>query len=149
MELLSCFTISLGQKLKLSDDGHVGVELVMNHEAKDAHHSCAAVVDLDRALPLLGSIIELVPTKINETVAEIALELGLPARTNTDGLGLVAVGGLHQGDGGNDLRPDHAGHCVEGSESTGDVLGAREANAGGCLRRKGKTRCDVLETVTG
>ena len=110
----------------------------MNHEAKDAHHSCAAVVDLDRALPLLGSIIELVPTKINETVAEIALELGLPARTNTDGLGLVAVGGLHQGDGGNDLRPDHAGHCVEGSESTGNVIGAREANTGGCSRRQGR-----------
>uniref|UniRef100_A0A7S4N1G3 Uncharacterized protein n=1 Tax=Odontella aurita TaxID=265563 RepID=A0A7S4N1G3_9STRA len=65
-----------------SDDGEVSnhvdlVELLVDHEAKDAHHGGAAVVELDGTLGELGLLIEGVPSKIKGAVAEVAGELSL------------------------------------------------------------------------
>ena len=56
------------------DVKHVA-ELVVDHEAEEAHLRGAAVVELDGALGLLGLLVEGVPAEVNGTVAEIAREL--------------------------------------------------------------------------
>ena len=64
------------------------------------------------------------------TISEVTLEIGLPTGLDAVGVLLGAVGGLHEGDGGNELGPNHAGDGGEGGEASGDVLGAGEADAG-------------------
>eukprot|EP00563_Minutocellus_polymorphus_P018217 CAMPEP_0197733688 /NCGR_PEP_ID=MMETSP1434-20131217/44034_1 /TAXON_ID=265543 /ORGANISM="Minutocellus polymorphus, Strain CCMP3303" /LENGTH=224 /DNA_ID=CAMNT_0043321075 /DNA_START=819 /DNA_END=1490 /DNA_ORIENTATION=+ len=68
--------------LKSANDGEVGnhanlVELLVDHEAKDAHHSGTAVVELDGTLGKLGLLIEGIPAEVEGTVAEITGELGI------------------------------------------------------------------------
>merc|ERR1719282_37181 len=60
---------------ELSDDGEVGVELLVDHEAEDAQHGRAAVVELDGALDELGLLVELVPAEVDGAVAEVPREL--------------------------------------------------------------------------
>eukprot|EP00566_Odontella_aurita_P025569 CAMPEP_0113540444 /NCGR_PEP_ID=MMETSP0015_2-20120614/8483_1 /TAXON_ID=2838 /ORGANISM="Odontella" /LENGTH=112 /DNA_ID=CAMNT_0000440247 /DNA_START=324 /DNA_END=659 /DNA_ORIENTATION=+ /assembly_acc=CAM_ASM_000160 len=68
--------------LKGANDGEVGnhvdlVELLVDHEAKDAHHGGAAVVELDGSLGELGLLIEGVPAEIKGSVTEVPGELSL------------------------------------------------------------------------
>ena len=64
------------------------------------------------------------------TISEVTLEIGRPSGLDAVGVLLGAVGGLHEGDGGNELGPNHAGDGGEGGEASGDVLGAGEAHTG-------------------
>ena len=101
----------------------------MNHEAKESHLGGTALVELDGALVLLPLVGLLVPAKVDEAISEVALELGLPSCLDAVGVLLGAVGGLHEGDGGDELGPDHAGDGGEGGKAGGNVLGTGETNA--------------------
>ena len=47
----------------------------MNHQSKDTHLSGTTVVELDRALLQLGLLTKLVPSKVDESVAEVTDKL--------------------------------------------------------------------------
>mmetsp|Transcript_23052 Transcript_23052/g.51179 ORF Transcript_23052/g.51179 Transcript_23052/m.51179 type:complete len:208 (-) Transcript_23052:85-708(-) len=111
-------------------DGLNVAHLLVDHKAKDAHLSCSAVVELDGALLVLPVVGLLVPTEVEGAVAEVALELRLPVGGDSGSLALVAVGGLHEGPGGDHLSPDHAGNGRNGIKTGGNVLGTRETNTG-------------------
>ena len=146
--------------LKNTDDGEVGnhvdlVELLVDHEAEDAHHGGTAVVELDGALGELGLLIEGVPAEVEGTVAEVTGEF----------TGLGTVGGvlhdeeLEEADEGDDLEEALLGDGVgaldggeavgEGVEAvTGAVDGAIEVDAvaGDDLAEEGKlTDAAVLD----
>ena len=61
---LSCYVHKKSPKmpsLELSDDRHVGSQLLVNHESEDAHHGCPSVVELNATLAGLPLIRESVP----------------------------------------------------------------------------------------
>uniref|UniRef100_A0A7S4JCC4 Uncharacterized protein n=1 Tax=Odontella aurita TaxID=265563 RepID=A0A7S4JCC4_9STRA len=63
-----------------SDDGEVSnhvdlVELLVDHEAKDAHHGGTAIVELDATLAELGLLVKGVPAEIDETITEVTGEV--------------------------------------------------------------------------
>ena len=96
----------------------------MHHEAEDAHHGGAAVVELNGALLelLLGG--EVVPRKlvaVLDAVAKIASELGLE---NAHVLGQVRIhdAELHDADEGKDL-PKSAGRDSIWAEKGGEAVG--------------------------
>jgi len=120
---------------KLGEDGVNVSELLVDHEAKDTHLGGPSVVELDGALPHLGLRRELVPSKVNEAVSEVTLELGgAVAQAVLVGAPrssvLVLVGSLHHGGGGGELRPDHSRDGADGGETRRDVLGSRESDTG-------------------
>ena len=109
--------------LEDTDDGEVGnhvdlVELLVDHEAEDAHHGGTAVVELDGALGELGLLIEGVPAEVEGTVAEVTGEF----------TGLGTVGGvlhdeeLEEANEGDDLEKALLGDGV-GAEDGGDAIG--------------------------
>lgn len=53
------------------------VDLLMDHQAKDAHHGGATVVQLDTTLDELDTIVKDVPAKVDEPIAEVSRKLGL------------------------------------------------------------------------
>mmetsp|Transcript_11609 Transcript_11609/g.24215 ORF Transcript_11609/g.24215 Transcript_11609/m.24215 type:complete len:205 (-) Transcript_11609:195-809(-) len=63
--------------LELANNGDRATKLLMNHEAKDAHHGSTAVVQLNGALRELGLLIKGVPAEVKSTVTEITRELSL------------------------------------------------------------------------
>ena len=87
----------------------------MNHKAEDAHHSSAAVVDLDGALGQLLLVAKHIPAEIEEAVTEITGEL---ARLGTVG------GVLHD----KNLEEAHEGKDLEGALDR-DLGGGTPANA--------------------
>ena len=121
--------------------GQNGIEvahLLVDHEAKDAHLSGAAIVELDAALGSLPFLAFLVPAKVEEglllavevdlgSVAEITGELGLVSVN----LGGVAVDHLHGRPGEEHLDPNLKREGAPCVETGGDVLGSGEADAGG------------------
>ena len=119
-------------------DGVKVAHLLVDHEAKDAHLSGTAVVQLDAALLALPLVALLVPAKVEEglllavevdlgSVAEITRELGLVPVN----LGGIAVDHLHGRPGEEHLDPNVEGEGTPCVEAGGDVLGTGEANAGG------------------
>mmetsp|Transcript_11611 Transcript_11611/g.24221 ORF Transcript_11611/g.24221 Transcript_11611/m.24221 type:complete len:236 (-) Transcript_11611:63-770(-) len=63
--------------LELANNGDRATKLLMNHEAKDAHHGSTAIVQLNGTLGQLGLLIKSVPAKVKGTVAEVTRELRL------------------------------------------------------------------------
>ena len=107
----------------------------MNHKGKDAHHGGTALVELDGALLKLGLLVELVPSEVLDSVAEVADEL----------TGLGAIGGilhdkdLQETDEEEELDKSASGNVLEGIKATGNggeavariVDVARETDSGG------------------
>ena len=58
-------------------DHRVALDLLVHHEAKDAHHGSTAVVELNGTLAELGLLGEGVPAEVESAVAEISGELSL------------------------------------------------------------------------
>jgi len=109
--------------LKGANDGEVSdhadlVELLVDHEAEDAHHGGTAVVELDGALAELGLLIKGVPAEVKGTVAEVTGEF----------TGLGTVGGvlhdeeLEEANEGDDLEETGLGDGV-GAKDGGDAVG--------------------------
>jgi hypothetical protein len=106
-----------------TDDGKVSnhvdlVELLVDHEAEDAHHGGTAVVELDGALGELGLLIKGVPAEVKGAVAEVTGEF----------TGLGTVGGvlhdeeLEEANKGDDLEETGLGDGV-GAKDGGDAVG--------------------------
>ena len=53
------------------------IDLLMDHQAQDAHHGGTAVVQLDTALDELDSVVKDVPAKVDEPIAEVSRKLCL------------------------------------------------------------------------
>jgi hypothetical protein len=105
--------------------------LVMDHKTSDAHHGSTALVELGRALLGLPRVGLLVPSEVDEAVAEVAGELlsfGEVLALN----GQSAVGHFHRELGGEHLCPDHARKVVEGGEASRNIFGTGEADTGVC-----------------
>ena len=138
--------------LEDTDDGEVGnhvdlVELLVDHEAEDAHHGGTAVVELDGALGELGLLVKGVPAEVEGTVAEVTGEftgLGtvggvlhdtkLEGADKEDDLGNSGLGdGVGADDGG-----DAVGVGVEGVASEVDGAVKVDAGAGDDLAEEGK-----------
>ena len=123
MHVLCCVIGRSQYLLEGADEGEVGdhvdlVELLVDHEAKDAHHGGTAVVELDGALGELGLLIEGVPAEVEGSVAEVTGEV----------TGLGTVGGvlhdeeLEEANEGDDLEETGLGDGV-GAEEGGDAVG--------------------------
>eukprot|EP00584_Thalassiosira_punctigera_P003093 CAMPEP_0172537436 /NCGR_PEP_ID=MMETSP1067-20121228/9028_1 /TAXON_ID=265564 ORGANISM="Thalassiosira punctigera, Strain Tpunct2005C2" /NCGR_SAMPLE_ID=MMETSP1067 /ASSEMBLY_ACC=CAM_ASM_000444 /LENGTH=122 /DNA_ID=CAMNT_0013322739 /DNA_START=87 /DNA_END=452 /DNA_ORIENTATION=+ len=63
--------------LHLADQGELAPELLVDHESEDAHLRRASVVQLDGPLRHLGRLVEVVPSEVEEAVAEVSHELVL------------------------------------------------------------------------
>jgi len=104
-------------------------ELLVHHKSEDAHHRRPSVVDLDVALLQLGSLIEVVPAKINDSVAEVTGELGSSGEILHDAK-------LQHDHGEQGEWEDTAGlerefvEVLEGLEAGTDLLKSRQAPAG-------------------
>jgi len=121
-----CRAIFLEGGARRQDVKHVA-ELVVDHEAEEAHLCGAAVVELNCALGLLGLFVESIPAEVNGAVAEVAGEL---AR-------LGAVGGiLHH----EELEEAHEGEDLEGARHR-HLGGASPAGLDG--RERGASIVDV------
>ena len=89
MEIPSNFSPSLSMtvlsSLQHANNGEINLDLVvvvaqlvdllMDHEAKDTHHSGTAVIELNATLDELDAVIKDVPAEVNEAIAEISGEL--------------------------------------------------------------------------
>jgi hypothetical protein len=87
----------------------------VDHEAEDAHHGRAAVVELDGALGELGLLVEGIPPEVDGAVAEIADELVLAGNVLHDAE-------LEQSHEGEDLGEAGGGDGI-GTEEGGDAVG--------------------------
>ena len=108
--------------LELSDDRHVGSQLLVNHESEDAHHGCPSVVELNATLAGLPLIRESVPRGDAEPVSEVTRELRLPFIEI-----IVHNAELEDADEGNNLR----------EAILGDRIGAEERGEAARVRREG------------
>ena len=62
----------------------VALDLLVHHEAKDAHHGGTAVVELNGTLAELGVLREGIPAEVEGAVAEISGELSLASDCRSD-----------------------------------------------------------------
>merc|ERR1712021_97904 len=105
----------------------------VNHKAKDSHHCSSAIVQFDATFFSLPLITLLVPSVVNPLIAEVTLEVGFgftTLRSSPWGLELILVGGLHHGNGGSELGPDHTWNLVQGGESSWDSFSTWESDTG-------------------
>ena len=148
MHVLCCVIGRSQYLLEGADEGEVGdhvdlVELLVDHEAKDAHHGGTAVVELDGALGELGLLIEGVPAEVEGAIAEIAGELGLAGdilhdeelKDANEGDDLEKAG-LGDGAGSVDGRKT-VGEGIEGIAGVVDVPRKVDAVAGDDLAKEG------------
>mmetsp|Transcript_11605 Transcript_11605/g.24199 ORF Transcript_11605/g.24199 Transcript_11605/m.24199 type:complete len:205 (-) Transcript_11605:195-809(-) len=145
--------------LELANNGDRATKLLMNHEAKDAHHGSTAIVQLNGTLGQLGLLIKSVPTKVKGTIAEVTGELALSSHILHDGK-------LQDANKGNNLQESSLGDGVrarDGSPAIGEgikgvssvvnVSGQVDAVAGHNLTKEGKLRnaavldLDVTEAI--
>merc|ERR1719287_74757 len=151
--------------LQVSDDGEVrvvaeGDDLLVDHEAEDAKHGRAAVVELDGALGELGLLVEGVPAEVNVAVVEVAHELVAGSRdiAHEGALQHANEGDqLHEAGSGDGVWANEGGNAVgegvEGVARVVDVAGEVEPGTGGDLAQEGKLGdaavldLDVTETV--
>jgi hypothetical protein len=119
----------------------------VDHEAKDTHHSGAAVVELDSTLGELGLLIEGVPAEVDGTVTEVTNKF---TRLSTIG-GVLHDTKLQEANEGKDLGNSGSrdggisrdgspavGERVEGIARVVDISAKVEASAGGDLAKEGK-----------
>merc|ERR1719287_89946 len=151
--------------LQVSDDGEVrvvaeGDDLLVDHEAEDAKHGRAAVVELDGALGELGLLVEGVPAEVNVAVVEVAHELVAGSRdiAHEGALQHANEGDqLHEAGSGDGVWANEGGNAVgegvEGVAGVVNVAGEVEPGTGGDLAQEGKLGdaavldLDVTETV--
>ena len=105
--------------------------VIVHHKACDSHHGSSALVQFDSALASLPGVRLLIPSKVDEPVAEITLELsgGFYLSSSPRGLELILVGSFHGGPGSDHLGPNHAGEGFKGGKSRGNILASRESDA--------------------
>eukprot|EP00567_Pseudictyota_dubia_P011800 CAMPEP_0197464986 /NCGR_PEP_ID=MMETSP1175-20131217/64309_1 /TAXON_ID=1003142 /ORGANISM="Triceratium dubium, Strain CCMP147" /LENGTH=395 /DNA_ID=CAMNT_0043000989 /DNA_START=161 /DNA_END=1346 /DNA_ORIENTATION=+ len=148
-----------------ADDGvrAAGINnLLVHHEAKDAHHGSTAVVKLDAALADLFGLAEGVPAEVNEAIAEVTGEIAgggavgrvlhdeeLEKANEQDDLSEAGLGdGILAEEGGKAI-----GVGVEGVALEVDASGKVDASPGHDLAEEGKLRdaavldLDVPEAV--
>mmetsp|Transcript_11606 Transcript_11606/g.24202 ORF Transcript_11606/g.24202 Transcript_11606/m.24202 type:complete len:236 (-) Transcript_11606:63-770(-) len=145
--------------LELANNGDRATKLLMNHEAKDAHHGSTAIVQLNGTLGQLGLLIKSVPAKVKGTVAEVTRELSLSGhilhheelkKTNEeDDLAKASLGdGIRAEDSGKAIRVR-----VKGVSAEVNVSGKVDAGTGDNLAEEGKLadtavlELDVTEAV--
>mmetsp|Transcript_11608 Transcript_11608/g.24211 ORF Transcript_11608/g.24211 Transcript_11608/m.24211 type:complete len:205 (-) Transcript_11608:195-809(-) len=145
--------------LELANNGDRATKLLMNHEAKDAHHGSTAIVQLNGTLGQLGLLIKSVPAKVKGAIAEITGELRLSrhilhhsklqeAHKQED----LDEARLGDGVGARDGSPA-VGNGVEGGARVVDVSGKVDAVTGHDLAKEGKLRdtsvldLDVTEAI--
>mmetsp|Transcript_45927 Transcript_45927/g.85399 ORF Transcript_45927/g.85399 Transcript_45927/m.85399 type:complete len:226 (+) Transcript_45927:126-803(+) len=117
--------------LKGANDGEVSdhvdlAKLLMDHEAKDAHHGSTAVVELDGTLGELCLLVKGVPAEVKGAVAEVTRELS--------GLGTVGRVLHHK-----QLQEPNEGKNLEHAslrdgavaEDSGDAVGVRVKGVAG------------------
>ena len=107
----------------------LSAELLVHHEANDAHHGGAAVVELDAALSVLLLRGEGVPAKVEEAVAEVAREL---ARSRA--MASPSSRRLEEANESEDLQRAGARHVEGASPALADL---REQLAVANLARQG------------
>ena len=133
----------VGAHLHLANKGDGASELLVDHEAEDAHLGGTAVVELDGALLELGLLIEGIPAEVEGTVAEIAGELGgsgdvlhdgeLEEADEEDDLdGGTSGDGVGAGDGGPAV-----GEGVEGITGVVEVSGKVDSGTGDDVAEEG------------
>ena len=132
-----------------ANDGEVGdhvdlSELLVDHEAEDAHHGGAAVVELDSTLEGLGLLIEGVPAEVEGTVTEVSGELSLAGDVLHDAELKEANedGHLDNASGGDGVGANEGGNAVgEGGEGVSGLVNASgkvDSGAGDELAEEGK-----------
>eukprot|EP01083_Nonionella_stella_P176149 615591_1 len=61
--------------LHLSDEGKLSSQLLVDHKSKNSHHGGTSVIELNTALGKLGLLVEVIPSKVQKSVSEIANEV--------------------------------------------------------------------------
>ena len=133
----------MGANLHLANKRDGASELLVDHEAEDAHLGGAAVVELDGALLELGLLIEGIPAEVEGAVAEVTGELGgsgdvlhdseLEEADEEDDLDGGASGdGVGAGDGGPAV-----GEGVEGITGVVEVSGKVDSGTGDDVAEEG------------
>ena len=105
---------------KVSNDGEVGIipkgdDLLVDHQAKDAHHGRTTIIKLDGTLGELGLLIKVIPPKVNVSVTEITHVFIAHARdVPHDGNFQKSDkrDQLHETGGGNGVGPDQGGNTI-------------------------------------
>ena len=124
-------------------NNRVAIDLLVHHEAKDAHHGGTAVVELNGTLAELGVLAEGVPAEVEGAIAEIAGELGLAGdvlhdeelKDANEGDDLEKAG-LGDGAGSVDGRKT-VGEGIEGVSGLVDAARKVDAVAGDDLAKEG------------
>ena len=88
-------------------------EFLVYHQSKDAHLSGTSLVELDCTLGKLGFRIEIIPTKVNESISEVTNEFVLTSY-------ILHHCKLQEANEGNDLGKSSGRHCRKGRESSRD-----------------------------
>jgi len=112
----------------------------VNHKSKNTHHSSTSVVQLDGTLLELGLLVELVPSKVNESVAEVTDELTLAGNILHDEK-------LQESNEEKDLKTSVLGDGIGAEESSESVGVAIERVSGG-INVSGKVDTGTGDDVT-
>ena len=110
-------------------EGGAVSEILVNHEAEDAHHGGSAIVELDGTLLELPCVRLLVPAKVEGAVAEVSLKLWLEVVVRA---GRGTVGGLHEEEGEAHLSNNLTRKGIQCGKTGGDVLSAGESDTSIC-----------------
>ena len=111
------------RNLHRADNGEVSTELLVDHEAEDAHHGGTAVVELNGTLGKLGLLIKGVPAVVEGPVAEVPGELGLSGDILHDGE-------LESTDGEEELDESTLGDSIGSRDGGPSVSDGIEGSAG-------------------
>ena len=142
----------------MSDDREVGIvskrnDLLVDHKSEDSGHGSASVVEFDGTLGELLFLVELIPSEVNVSVAEVTDELvsgsgDILHETNfeeSDESNKLDKSGSRDG-----VRSDKGGNSVgervEGVSGEINVSGKVDSSSGGDLSKEGKhTNTSVLD----
>mmetsp|Transcript_1300 Transcript_1300/g.2704 ORF Transcript_1300/g.2704 Transcript_1300/m.2704 type:complete len:217 (-) Transcript_1300:7-657(-) len=125
------YPVSLFRYANLERRNDLVAQLFVDHQTQDTHLGSTSIVQFNSTLLHLPFISLLVPSEINESVAEVTNEFtSSPARVDSHGVLLVAVGSFHGGPGGNHLGPDHARGGRQGGKTSWDFFSTRESDSG-------------------
>mmetsp|Transcript_12469 Transcript_12469/g.18741 ORF Transcript_12469/g.18741 Transcript_12469/m.18741 type:complete len:227 (-) Transcript_12469:42-722(-) len=153
--MVTIHVINLVVSTKQSNNGVVTTgsnNLLMHHQTKDAHHGRTTIVELDATLSNLFLGTEGIPTKIDESIAEITRELTLAGHVLHDKQFQKSneQNDLTEAFLGDGVLSEECGEAIgvgiEGVSSGIDASGQVKAGAGHDLAQEGEL-CDtaVLE----
>eukprot|EP01083_Nonionella_stella_P026581 73208_1 len=131
--------------LHLSNNWKGSSELLVNHEAKDTHHSSTAIVQLNGALGELSLLIKGVPAEVNGSITEVTNEFissSLNVLHDTKLKGANESNDLSKSSRGDGIRSKESGSTVgegvEGVTSVVDVSGKVDSVTGHDLAQESK-----------